>query len=186
MFSYLLGKISGKDIRRSGDGNPGGFNLWHTCGWKIGILGSALDYIKGFIPLYFFVNGFAFSRGELLAISIAPFLGTAFSPFMRFKGGKGIAVTFGLWTALTLLRVPIVFAIFLILYPKFFFKLYKSTPNQNAFRVFVSFLGTGIYIYLAMTSYFYIWFVNTLLLIYTHRREFNKGLRFFGVKLRTP
>ena len=42
----------------------------------------------------------------LVIVALSPIFGHAFSPFLRFKGGKGVAVTAGVWTALTLWEAP--------------------------------------------------------------------------------
>ncbi|MCX8015119.1 MAG: glycerol-3-phosphate acyltransferase [candidate division WOR-3 bacterium] len=107
MFSFWLGKMIGKDIRDYGDKNPGGANAFKAGGWQIGIPGMLLDLLKGLIPVaitYRYYTGNIW----LVPMAVAPVLGHAFSPFLKFKGGKGIATSFGIWTALTLWRVPVV------------------------------------------------------------------------------
>jgi Predicted membrane protein len=114
-FSLLVGQlISRKDIRTYGDGNPGAYNVWHACGWPLGVLAILLDMGKGALPVYLAqlqgLGGWA-----LVPVALAPILGHAFSPFLSFHGGKAVATTLGVWFALTGITGIIAFAILAIL-----------------------------------------------------------------------
>ncbi|MEO0230581.1 MAG: glycerol-3-phosphate acyltransferase [candidate division WOR-3 bacterium] len=163
MFSYWLGKLSGKDITQAGDGNPGAYNLIKSAGFKKGFLGLALDYLKGFLPLYYIVENsqkLNLSECQLALICSAPLLGHAFSPFMKFKGGKALAVTFGVWSALTKWEVPVlmgfIFTFFLLYQPKMF--------DKQTWQSFAPAVGlAGILIYLLLKeSNLTMWIVWTL------------------------
>lgn len=52
MFSYWLGLVSKKDLSTVGDGNPGAFNLWKAAGYKLGLAGVFLDFMKGYFPWF--------------------------------------------------------------------------------------------------------------------------------------
>ncbi|HEM56557.1 MAG: hypothetical protein C0175_02295 [Caldisericum exile] len=173
MFSYLIGLLLHKDIRKYGDGNPGGFNLWHAGGKVAGIVGSLLDFLKGAIPLFFIVKSGKFSTFELNIIAIAPLLGHIFTPLLKGRGGKGVATTFGIWVALTNFRIAILFAISLILYPIIFHKGYKESPEYNSLRVVGSFTFIGVFVYILHKEFLLAWFLNIMLLIYSHRRELS-------------
>ncbi|BAL81555.1 glycerol-3-phosphate acyltransferase [Caldisericum exile] len=173
MFSYLIGLILHKDIRRYGDGNPGGFNLWHAAGRVAGIIGSLLDFAKGALPLYFIAKNNIFGSVPLSILAIAPLLGHMFSPLLKGRGGKGVATTFGIWVALTNFQIAILFAIALILYPLVFHKGYEESPEYNALRVVGSFLFIGVFVYILYREFLLAWFLNALLLIYSHRRELS-------------
>lgn len=111
-LSYWLGKLFLKlDIRMYGDGNPGGTNVWKAGGSWWGMAAILLDGLKGLIPLSlaFYVGGV--EQWWVLPVSIAPVLGHIFSPFLNFRGGKALATTFGVWTAITLYQVPVVFGL---------------------------------------------------------------------------
>lgn len=129
MFSYWLGLKFKKDLKQIGDGNPGAFNLWSSSGAKVGMLGVILDFVKGYFPLVFllpYINGYS-----LTAVAIAPVLGTAFSPFMKFKGGKATAVTFGVWSAVTAFRVSILYALILAFFSLFALLIKHGIPASS-------------------------------------------------------
>ncbi len=116
-FSVILGRVLlGKDIRQYGDGNPGGTNVGRASGKKLlGALAIVMDMAKGALPVALAHYVFAVDGWGLTAVMLAPILGHAFSPFLKFKGGKAIAVTFGVWTALTVPFGPFVMAFSLLL-----------------------------------------------------------------------
>jgi len=126
--SYLLGaiptgywmglRLKGIDVRQHGSGNLGATNVLRVLGKGPGMLTLAFDIAKGILPVIgaqrFFPNGWEIA----LAAGVAAILGHSTSPFVGFKGGKGVATTAGAFGALlpapTLLAV-IVFGISLIL-----------------------------------------------------------------------
>ena len=108
-FSYWLGRIVlHTDIRLYGDGNPGAISAWRAGTWRIGLPAMLLDYLKGAVPVSLAHLAFGISGWSLVPIALAPVLGHAFSPFMRFRGGKAIAATFGIWTGVLLAEGPMV------------------------------------------------------------------------------
>ena len=107
--SYLIGKIRGFDIRRRGSGNAGGSNALITMGKVVGIFCIIFDIGKAYavcklVPLAFPTCALSFSAAASGAVAghIAP-------PYMKFKGGKGLACLGGAILAFD----PIVFLIML-------------------------------------------------------------------------
>jgi glycerol-3-phosphate acyltransferase PlsY len=104
-FGVLVARRYGVDIRSQGSGNTGAANALRTLGKKAGALVLVLDALKGFAPTFLavFVNLSLVVRpgltlhGETLATMIAgaAILGHCFSPWLRFRGGKGVATNFG-------------------------------------------------------------------------------------------
>jgi glycerol-3-phosphate acyltransferase PlsY len=119
-FSVILGRLLlGKDIRQYGDGNPGGTNVARASGSKLlGALAIVLDMIKGALPVALAHYVYGIQGWGLVPVMLAPILGHAYSPFLRFRGGKAIATTFGVWTALTVPFGPFVMALTLLLLNK--------------------------------------------------------------------
>ena len=96
-FGYLIPKIFKKiDIREYGSRNIGFTNVYRTLGFFYGIFVLILDIGKGFLPTYFAEN---FSLSPIFVGSGA-ILGHFFTPYLRFRGGKGVATTIGVLLAL--------------------------------------------------------------------------------------
>jgi len=106
-FAVWLGRLAGVDPRQVGDGNPGAFNAWKAGGRRIGIPVLLLDFSKGVIPPALACQVWGWRGWPLVAISVAPVLGHAFSPFLGGRGGKGLAAAFGVWAGLTLAEGPL-------------------------------------------------------------------------------
>ena len=111
-FSVWIGYlVVGRDIRCYGDGNPGATNVIRTGSLFWGICAMVMDFLKGAIPVSL-AHYFAGVTGwSLAAVALAPVLGHAYSPFLRFRGGKAVAVTFGIWTGLTLWAGPTILGV---------------------------------------------------------------------------
>lgn len=93
-FGYLIAKRAGVDIFSQGSGNIGATNVMRVLGRKAGITVFALDVAKGIIPP---IVARSLGLGEDWAFfaGVAAILGHVFSPFLKFKGGKGIATSLG-------------------------------------------------------------------------------------------
>jgi acyl-phosphate glycerol 3-phosphate acyltransferase len=184
MFSYWLGLLTKKDLRQIGDGNPGGYNLIHATGFRIGILGIFLDFLKGFFPLALLLSQGWVKGPAIIPIAMAPILGHAFSPFMKFKGGKAIAVTFGVWSAVTRFEVSFVYAIILAVF-SISAKIFKDgkydNSDTNGVMVVIGMLILGIYLIFREYSIYIIllWVANSLILIYTNIMKLYKTLKVF-------
>jgi len=111
-FGYLIGRfIYRTDIRTQGSGNIGAMNALRTLGRGGAIAVLLLDALKGFAPtlwaLWFFAGrldepGIPPIEQTFAAIVAAgAVLGHCFSPWLRFKGGKGVATSFGAIFALS-------------------------------------------------------------------------------------
>ena len=100
-----------KDIRCFGDGNPGAVNVFRAGSPAAGMLAVLLDIGKGVPPVYLAGHLFHIPENQLLFIGMAAILGHAFSPFLRFRGGKAVAVTFGVLIGLGRTEMLFPFAI---------------------------------------------------------------------------
>ena len=107
MWSLWLGFLAlDKDVRQVGDGNPGASNVIKAGGWPMGLAALLLDILKGAIPVAIAKYALGLDGTPLAIVALAPILGHMYSPFLRFKGGKGVAVSAGVWLALTIWEVP--------------------------------------------------------------------------------
>jgi len=125
-FGFVIARAHGKDLRTIGSGNIGATNLARAVGRKWGYVCFALDVLKGFVPMM--VVGAIVDTGDessvfalWLAVGIAAIVGHVFSIFLRFKGGKGVATSFGvalgLWpyfTVCALIALTVWLAVVLI------------------------------------------------------------------------
>lgn len=101
--SFLFGKfLKNVDIRKEGSGNVGATNAFRVLGPKIGVTVMAIDIFKGFLPVYL-AQGRSFGEYSQLwyfLIGVAAILGHVFTIFLKFRGGKGVATTAGVFVAL--------------------------------------------------------------------------------------
>lgn len=99
--SYLLARwIGGLDLREHGSRNLGATNLYRVLGWKAAIPAAAFDVAKGAVPVALAVWLGVGPSWWPLAIGLATVLGHVYSPFVGFRGGKGVATTAGVFLAL--------------------------------------------------------------------------------------
>jgi acyl phosphate:glycerol-3-phosphate acyltransferase len=181
MFSYWLGLFAGKNLRTIGDGNPGAANLWRAKGFKLGSAGVVLDFLKGYLLIALIIKSGHFTGYVMIPIALAPILGHVFSPFLQFKGGKAVAVTFGVWSALTTFEVALVYgAILAIMHVvTMIFKKGKSpTFIKSSFQIVFGMLLLSVYLYKEEFSeiYLWIWLGNLLILLYSNK---NNLIKFF-------
>ena len=99
-FGYLVGKyLKGVDIREYGSGNIGVANTFRVMGTKYALLVLAGDCLKGFFPIVL-ARWLVIERIEFyLFVGLVAIVGHNWSVFLRFKGGKGIATTYGVLLA---------------------------------------------------------------------------------------
>jgi len=120
IFSYLLGsvpsgliigKLSGLDVRKAGSGNIGATNVARLLGKTGGLLTLVGDTAKGFIPVLV-VQQMGFSYLVTALVGVAAFLGHLYPIFLKFKGGKGVATSFGVLLGLAPLATMILLVVF--------------------------------------------------------------------------
>jgi acyl phosphate:glycerol-3-phosphate acyltransferase len=96
--AYLVARALGRDLRTSGSGNPGATNAGRVLGRRWGVLVLVLDVVKAWLPTAVVLR----SMGTVPALvaGFAVVLGHVFSPFLRGRGGKGVACALGAVLAL--------------------------------------------------------------------------------------
>jgi glycerol-3-phosphate acyltransferase PlsY len=137
---WMVRLLLDDDVRRYGDGNPGARNAWKAGGWPVGLPALLLDYLKGAVPVGLAHHAAGLSGWSLVPVGLAPIAGHAFSPFLRFQGGKALAVTFGVWTVLTLGEVPTVLGLL--------FALWLAVLSNDAWAIMLGMLSLLIYLLL--------------------------------------
>jgi glycerol-3-phosphate acyltransferase PlsY len=100
-FGVLLARRRGVDLKKVGSGNIGATNAARALGKKAGLVVLVLDVLKAFAPTLFAARWLAPDRPELAAaVGFAAFVGHIYSPWLRFRGGKGVACALGTFLAL--------------------------------------------------------------------------------------
>lgn len=129
LLSYLLGGISiariitkreKKDIENQGSGNPGTMNMLRTHGMGMGLFTLFCDALKGAVPALFgylyFGQIVSNEMGYICiyAFGLSAVLGHIYPIFNKFKGGKGIATTFGMFMVADPVCTSILFGIMFV------------------------------------------------------------------------
>ena len=99
--SYVVARwVRGIDLREHGSRNLGATNVFRVLGWKYAIPVGAFDVAKGALPVMVFGPLVPELRYFGAWCGLAAVLGHTLSPFVRFKGGKGVATAAGMLLAL--------------------------------------------------------------------------------------
>jgi len=115
-FGVIVARIYGLgDITKHGSGNTGATNLARVGGKKCGATTFILDLLKGFLPLTIYINLHGVDNVALMG-GIVCVIGHIFPIFNRFKGGKGVATSFGVMLAVNPLVCVIMLCLWLILF----------------------------------------------------------------------
>lgn len=173
IISYLLGSILFSqviarvflrvDLSNIGDGNPGSTNVLKSGhkGWAM--LAFLLDGLKGLVPVYFFAP-FVDQNFYLALLIAAPIIGHAFSIFHRFKGGKALAVSLGVWIGAT----NIIDGLVLVIVVGIFKKIFKRITF--GIKVIIALLLFNIALYFNDLSwpYYLALFINIVIVYLKH------------------
>lgn len=183
MFSAWIARFAlRRDLTTVGDGNPGSTNVLKAGGKAWGGLAFILEICKGAIPVGLARYTVGITGWELVPIAIAPVLGHAFSPWLRFQGGKAMAVTFGIWIGLTLWTLPALGLTVLV--------IAVLTLDNSGWAVVIMF-GVGLIGLLLIGDPVLVVVVilNALIVIYKYRADLRRrpGLRGWARRmLRQP
>jgi len=181
-FSVIIGRLAADvDIRTYGDRNPGATNVLRATGWGWAGVAGLLDYLKGALPVgiaWFFLG---IRDWGIVPIALAPLLGHAYSPWLRFRGGKAVAATFGIWTGLTLGAGPTMLGLLL--------GLAFGVFVVSGWAVVFAMLGFGGFVWLQYVTYHpqfvAIWLGNLALLAWKYREDLGQmpGIRPWLLRL---
>jgi glycerol-3-phosphate acyltransferase PlsY len=134
LIAYVLGSIPnalwvGKtfkniDVREHGSKNTGSTNAARVLGPKLGIFTLILDILKGALPTYLGIVLGAnlltritgIDKLDIIVIGMAAILGHTFSLFLKFKGGKAVATTLGVFLVLVPYAILILLVVFFVIF----------------------------------------------------------------------
>lgn len=166
----LIGKLfGGPDLRKSGSQNIGATNALRVLGILPALLTLICDLLKGYLPLLILSSMQPHSL-LLICVGLAAIMGHDFSPYLKFKGGKGVATSLGVFLFLSpkAILISLIFWILIV----------------AIFRI-VSLASIGASLILPLSIYFlsYSWPVffaalfACLLLIIRHKKNMEKLYR---------
>lgn len=113
-FAFLLARRVGIDVRRSGSGNVGAANVLRTTGTWRGVAAMALDVSKGVAAVL--LAQLTGAAGAMVAASgAAAVVGHIYPVWLRFRGGKGVAVAAGVFAMLAPAATAIAAALFVLI-----------------------------------------------------------------------
>lgn len=95
--SYLVARlVRGVDLRTVGSGNLGATNLYRQMGWRWAIPVGLFDLLKGAVPVVLFARWAGATGAVPVLLGVTAMVGHAYSLFVGFKGGKGVATGAGI------------------------------------------------------------------------------------------
>lgn len=166
-WGYLISKAKRIDIRKVGSGNIGGTNVLRILGLKWAALVSILDVIKGVIPAYLAIN-FLVSDWQIVLVAISPILGHIFPAWLKFKGGKGVATTFGVLFILLGWK----FFLILLLIWLLVLAIFKIMSFTNL--LMASFFPLILWISSFSLAYYIFGIILAILIWWTHRENLQR------------
>ncbi|NDJ52880.1 MAG: hypothetical protein GYB68_07340 [Chloroflexi bacterium] len=169
-YSVIIARaVTKSDLSDVGDGNPGATNVIASAGLGWGIVAGLLDGFKAAIPIGIAKFVIGIDGWALVAASIAPLLGHAYSPFLKFKGGKAVASTFGTWCGLTIWEGPTVMGIMLGYW-------YSSVRVSGWAVLFTMISLLAYFVFAARIDWVMgvVWVLNAALLAWRYREDLQQ------------
>ena len=185
-FAYIFARLKGIDIRTVGSGNIGATNLARALGKKWGYICFIMDVLKGLLPTLIAALNLPVSPENwqlfaALGVAVAAVIGHIFPIFLKFKGGKGVATSFGaalgFWPYYTICAAAalVIWVIFVLIFR------YVSLASIVAAFSFPIVLLTAVYVFPAwklneLWPLFIIAVFLPLLVIVRHRSNIKRLL----------
>ena len=164
--AYIFGRVlKGIDIRKFGSGNVGATNAFRVLGKRAGIAVLFIDVLKGIFPVIF-IGDYILLKGPIIPsldilriiLGLSCVAGHNWTLFLNFKGGKGVATTFGVLIGLS-------------------FKVYGFGMVLGL--VILTWLITFIFVRIVSVSSVLAGIATPIFMILFNKR--SKGLIFFGI-----
>jgi acyl phosphate:glycerol-3-phosphate acyltransferase len=111
----IVGRMRGFDPRTVGSGNIGTANVARAGGASAAAITFAGDVLKGAIPVVL-ARAMGFPHATVAWVGFAAFLGSIWSVFLRFRGGKGLAAGLGVWLGIAPLVILFALAAFGVIF----------------------------------------------------------------------
>jgi acyl phosphate:glycerol-3-phosphate acyltransferase len=178
---YLVARARGMDIRDVGSGNIGATNVFRSMGRGAGVVVLTVDFLKGLVacglvpPMLLMMLGPRDSRMEgwveamAVAGAVAAILGHNYTCWLRFKGGKGIATSAGVLTALVPWALLIILIVWLVVFGLWRYVSLASIAASLALPPAVWMTGGSVTLIAICTGL-------TCLAVYKHRSNLQRLL----------
>ena len=155
-FGLIISIIMNKeDPRLTGSKNIGATNIARTSGWKLGLLTLISDISKSYIPIYFTMINHNEYLNEVMLFLI---LGHLFPIWLKFKGGKGVAVFIGALLAYNPLNAFVFLISWLI-----FALIFKYSSLSAILATFINMI-----LIISMDQNYLIFIVISALIVFKH------------------
>jgi acyl phosphate:glycerol-3-phosphate acyltransferase len=188
-FGVLVARTYKIDVQKVGSGNTGAANVLRAAGWGAAVVVALADIFKGGVPMLI-AQALGMPGWELALVGFFAILGHNYSIFLGFKGGKGVATSYG---TVTLIDIGLGLAMLPI-----FIATVAITRFSSAGSMIASF--SGIVFAIAMQREWWKVVMLTLifiLILWTHRdnlkrlvagteRHFNQRVASTSESAQTP
>jgi glycerol-3-phosphate acyltransferase PlsY len=169
--SYVVARLAaGTDLRQHGSKNLGATNLFRLLGWKAALPVAVFDVAKGAAPVLAYLAVTREPSWWALVVGSAAVVGHAFSPFVSFKGGKGVATATGVFLAYTPWAIGAAAVVWIGLVVSTRYVSVGSMLAAVTFPVFVRVLYPG------HAVAFWIAAAVALFIVFTHRSNIRRLL----------
>jgi glycerol-3-phosphate acyltransferase PlsY len=114
-FAVIVGRaVAGVDVRSVADHTPGATNAFRAAGRTAGVASLLLDISKGAAPVAMAIGLGGVDGGWLVPVMLAPVVGHCYSPWLRFRGGKGVATAYGVLIPVSLPLGPVLMPVLMV------------------------------------------------------------------------
>ncbi len=175
-FSYLFGELfKHQDLRKLGSGNLGATNAFRVFGKAVGSLVMLFDVLKSGLLVFLILTyptTFSFITIDPLYFGLASVIGHVYPVWFKFKGGKGVATSFGLLLAFDWKISLIMLIIFLVI------QVITRYVSVSSVISAISILVLNIYLYLFSepiyhnTHFVIVTFVAVMIIVFKHRSNY--------------
>lgn len=159
------------DVRDYGSRNSGATNCYRVMGPQFGIAVLLADALKGFLPL-FIASKYIDSQFQMFILAMVVILAHTYSCFIKFKGGKGVATSLGVFLFLIPYIVMILCFIFITVFIAFRYVSLASITAAAALPILVFIMDKSDNIYLFVLS-----LIISIFVIYRHKTNIDRLLK---------
>ena len=167
-FGLIIGRARGVDIRQRGSGNIGATNAGRVLGWTYGLIVLALDAAKGAAGVLA-ASALDVPPWLVVGTGLAAIVGHCFSPFLRGKGGKGVATALGVFAVIAPALAVVALAVYALIAGITRVSSLGSLSGGTAATVFAVATHAPQPIEALVVA-------TLVLLVFTHRRNIDKLL----------